>query len=109
MGVILRDIAVQYRAPVTYPDTVLIATRPSAIEVEKGRFTVRHAMWSLKDNRLAATAEGCADTSLGWLWVRLIGSTLVAYDYDHLRKAAFPPAFAEVLQAHIGQSMAVKE
>ncbi|RXK37349.1 hypothetical protein M231_05336 [Tremella mesenterica] len=81
IGFILRDITVHYRAPITYPDTVYIATRSHEVDLEKSRFKLSHALWSLKNNRLSATAEG----------------TMVAYDYDRLTKAPIPTALADIL------------
>lgn len=113
IGFILKDISVRYRHPVTYPDTVssfgllicrptancevgpaefqlmdklLIASRPHGIEPERASFKVAHALWSLKDNKLAATAD----------------STLVMYDYDRKKKGYLEGPFGMALLGRSG-------
>ncbi|EIW73112.1 hypothetical protein TREMEDRAFT_59273 [Tremella mesenterica DSM 1558] len=42
IGFILRDITVHYRAPITYPDTIYIATRPHEVDLEKSSTMVAY-------------------------------------------------------------------
>lgn len=46
-----------------------------------------HALWSLKDNKLAATAD----------------STIVMYDYDAKKKGQLSEEFMRVLEARSGE------
>lgn len=45
-----------------------------------------HALWSLKDNKLAATAD----------------STIVMYDYDEKKRGVLGEEFMQVLEARSG-------
>lgn len=45
-----------------------------------------HALWSLKDNKLAATAD----------------STIVMYDYDEKKRGVLSEEFMQVLEARSG-------
>jgi acyl-CoA thioesterase FadM len=67
---------------------MLIAVKPHSINQSRASFGMAHALWSLKDNKLAATAD----------------STIVMYDYDHKRKGALSENFMRVLEARSGQS-----
>jgi acyl-CoA thioesterase FadM len=73
-GFILKDVYLKYIRPVTWPDTVrplpvsylsdsepdeqvLIASRAHDIQQSKSSFKLKHAIWSLKDKRLAAIGD----------------------------------------------------
>jgi len=84
-GFILKDVTVQYRRPVTWPDSVLIATRVYEITQPRASFKLSNAIWSLKGNYLAATAD----------------STMVMYDYDNIKKGAMSDEFRIALESRI--------
>jgi acyl-CoA thioesterase FadM len=66
---------------------MLIAVKPHSINPSRASFGMAHALWSLKDNKLAATAD----------------STIVMYDYDHKKKGKLSEEFMKVLEARSGQ------
>lgn len=68
VSVILKDISVKFRRPVTYPDTLLIAHRPH--DSHPTHFSCAAALWSYAQRTVVATSD----------------STLVWYDYDILKK-----------------------
>ncbi|ORX35066.1 hypothetical protein BD324DRAFT_116254 [Kockovaella imperatae] len=80
-GIILKDVSLRYRMPVTYPDTLLIASKPHSINQERGSYGLAGAFWSMKTGALVATGD----------------STIVFYDYDHLKKGFMPDTFRDVL------------
>ncbi|GMK53541.1 hypothetical protein CspeluHIS016_0101270 [Cutaneotrichosporon spelunceum] len=82
-GFILKEQAVRYRYPVTYPDSLIIASKPHGIKPERAEFKIHCAMWSLKANRLALTCE----------------STCTIYDFDKLKKGVMSDAVRAVLEA----------
>ncbi|KAH8116344.1 HotDog domain-containing protein [Phellopilus nigrolimitatus] len=68
ISLILGEISVRFRRPVTYPDTLLIAHRPH--EPFPTHFKCAAAVWSNAQRTVVATSD----------------SKLVWYDYDHLKK-----------------------
>ncbi|CAK9780581.1 unnamed protein product [Cutaneotrichosporon oleaginosum] len=82
-GFILKEQAVRYRYPVTYPDSLIIASKPHSIDPDRAQFKIHCAMWSLKANRLALTCE----------------STCTIYDFDKLQKGVMSDAVRDVLRA----------
>lgn len=72
IGPILASAWCKFKAPLTYPDTVLSATKVSRIG--KDRFTMEHVIFSRKLERVAAEGEG----------------VLVTYDYKKKVKALVP-------------------
>ncbi|WVF66574.1 hypothetical protein IAT40_001314 [Kwoniella sp. CBS 6097] len=81
-GMILKDISIKYKAPITYPDTVMVTNRIHSINPERASFGLSHLIWSLKDDRVVATGD----------------STLVMYDYERLKKGVMSDRFREMLE-----------
>lgn len=65
---------------------MLIAVKPHSINPSRAAFGMAHALWSLKDNKLAATAD----------------STIVMYDYDLKKKGVLSEEFMQVLERRSG-------
>ncbi len=74
---ILKSIGCTYRAPLRYPDDILICVRVK--DVAADRFTVAHAIHSAKLNRVVAEGDGI----------------VVAYDYDRGAKTDVPQAWLD--------------
>src|SRR5690606_26642944 len=72
IGPILASVACRYKLPVTFPDTVIAATR--VISIGADRFTMLHRTVSRRHARIAAEGE----------------CVIVTYDYDHMRKTPMP-------------------
>ncbi|HEV2799020.1 MAG TPA: thioesterase family protein [Pyrinomonadaceae bacterium] len=72
IGPILASTSCQFKLPLTYPDTVSVGTRISALEPD--RFVMRYVVVSHNHARVAAEGEGL----------------VVSYDYRALRKAPLP-------------------
>ncbi|WVR03059.1 hypothetical protein IAU60_000048 [Kwoniella sp. DSM 27419] len=81
-GMILKDISIKYKSPITYPDTVMVTNRIHSIQPERASFGLSHIVWSLKDNRVAAVGD----------------STLVMYDYDNVKKGVMSGEFRQMLE-----------
>jgi acyl-CoA thioester hydrolase len=81
IGPILHSTSARFRAPLVWPDTIIVATRVSAIEGD--RFTMLYEVRSAGLGRLAAEGSGL----------------IVAFDYRRLAKAALP----EVVRERIGE------
>lgn len=68
-GFVIKDMMLRYRFPVTYPDSVssarrptrsrqlIIASKPIEVNQERAQFKLHAAMWSLKENKLVLTAD----------------------------------------------------
>ena len=74
IGGILRDTYCRFRAPVEYPDTLLVGGRVT--EVGEDRFAMAYAIWSEGKKMLVAEGTG----------------TVVCYDYRRQCKTPFPPS-----------------
>ena len=76
VSLILKSLSVDYKRPVVYPDTLLVAHKPhpgvsaAAPRSAKTHFGVRGAMWSYAQRRIVTESD----------------SVLVWYDYDRLTK-----------------------
>ncbi|KAG6909802.1 hypothetical protein DXG01_015295 [Tephrocybe rancida] len=74
VSLILKSIAVRFRRPVTYPDTLLIGYRPQKpspdAKQDLAEFHVAASAYSLSQKAIVATSD----------------EALVWYDYDRLRK-----------------------
>jgi acyl-CoA thioester hydrolase len=79
---IFHSVACRFRAPLTYPDDVVIAVRTK--EVLNDRFVVEHAVYSKKTGVLAAIGDG----------------TVVSIDYPRGEKVPLPDAWRAALAAH---------
>lgn len=71
-GFILAKQDCKYLFPLTYPDTVIIATR--VVEIKHDRFTMHCHIFSRRHQRLAAIANG----------------VIVTFDYAKQQKAPIP-------------------
>ncbi|PWN37845.1 uncharacterized protein FA14DRAFT_159699 [Meira miltonrushii] len=78
---ILQSIAVRYRRPVVYPDTLLIGKKP-VLPLGTDRFTLQASIYSLAQKAVVATAE----------------EVCVSYDYRSLSKAPIADDFRKVLE-----------
>jgi acyl-CoA thioester hydrolase len=72
IGPILAQTSCTYRAPLTFPDEVLLGARVE--DVGEDRFTMRYRVVSLRLGKVAAEGE----------------ARVVAFDYTAGRKAALP-------------------
>ncbi len=72
IGPILSSTQCRYKAPLTYPDNISLATRVS--EISEDRFTMKYYVMSHNTGRLAAEGEG----------------VIVFYDYKAHCKHAIP-------------------
>lgn len=77
VSLILKSISIDYKRPVVYPDTLLVAHKPhlgastdSAKRLPKTHFHLKGAVWSYAQRRVVTTCD----------------SVLVWYDYDKLAK-----------------------
>ncbi|ORY27339.1 HotDog domain-containing protein [Naematelia encephala] len=85
MGYILRDVSVRFKAPVTYPDRVIIANKVHSIDQSRARFMMASTIWSLRQRRVVATAE----------------STMVMFDYDSNCRGTMSDEFRIALESRM--------
>ena len=91
IGPILADASCRFRYPLTYPDTVLTATRVTAIHSD--RFVMEHVVTSRAARRVAARGDGA----------------IVTFDYRAGAKVDVPPSVAQAvrnLEASAGRTIA---
>jgi acyl-CoA thioester hydrolase len=81
IGPILASTSCRFKFPLTYPDTVSVATRISSIE--ETRFGMDYLVVSHTHQRVAAEGEG----------------VIVSYDYREKRKAPIPDELRDQLLA----------
>lgn len=81
VGPILSHTECRFRAPLTYPDTVLVGAR--VVAVQNDRFTMEYAVYSKTLDRVAATGSG----------------VVVSYDYGQNEKTEVPEAWRDVIDA----------
>jgi len=74
VGAILHSTDCRFKAPLFYPDDVLVGAR--VLDIGPDRMTMAYRVVSLGQNRVAADGAG----------------VIVAYDYNAGRKAALPEA-----------------
>lgn len=80
IGPILASTKCRFKAPLTYPDTISIAT--SVTELAQDRFTMKYFIISHQSGRIAAEGEGL----------------IVYYDYNHNSKHDIPdPIRAQII------------
>jgi acyl-CoA thioester hydrolase len=77
VGPILRDTNCRYRIPLTYPDTVISATRVTQLKGD--RFKMYHVVYSVEHQAIAAEGE----------------SMIVCVDYNKNGIAAVPAAMRD--------------
>jgi acyl-CoA thioester hydrolase len=79
IGPILASTSCRFRAPVTFPDTVLAAAR--VLWIDDDRFQMEHVLWSEALQTIAARGD----------------ALIVSYDYVAKAKAPMPPAWVEAI------------
>ncbi len=82
VGPIIAEINCRYKAPLTYPDKVTIASRVNLESMDAHSFWMEQLVISHKMDCVAAE----------------IKARLVAYDYKLLKKAILPDAFVKKLK-----------
>lgn len=93
MGPILKSITMNYKAPVVFPDTILMASRVPAEHIQLDRFKQEFIAVSHEQERIVAQGE----------------ATIVSFDYEHLTKAPLPDQVKDILirvdaQMRLGES-----
>jgi acyl-CoA thioester hydrolase len=83
VGPILAATSCRFRAPVVFPDTLRVGSR--VVSVGEDRFTLEHAAYSEKLDRIAAIGE----------------AVVVSYDYAAGSKVALPPEWKAALAARV--------
>lgn len=81
VGPILGSTQCRYKAPLTYPDTLVVATKVD--QLEDDRFTMKYYVQSGKSGRVAAEGEGL----------------IVFYDYNNNQKHEIPSGIKEAIKA----------
>nr|ODN86988.1 hypothetical protein L203_03762 [Cryptococcus depauperatus CBS 7841] len=89
-GVILKEINVKYKAPITFPDTIIVSNQIHAVNPERASYGHRHLIWSLKDRQVKAIGDGQV--------VKVFFDTIVMYDYDNLRKGVMSDKLKALLE-----------
>lgn len=79
IGPILRDSRIRYRIPLTFPGSVISATRVTRLEHD--RFTMEHLIYSPEHDAVAAEGEG----------------SIVCIDYKQNCKAAVPQLYRDLI------------
>jgi acyl-CoA thioester hydrolase len=79
IGPILAEINCKYKAPLTYPDTVAVATRLKIETIEEFSFETEQIIVSHKLQRIVAEVR----------------ARLVSYDYQLLKKVPLPETLKE--------------
>ncbi len=81
IGPILASVHCRFKAPVTFPDTLIVGTRLRDLGID--RFTMEHRLVSRQLGRIVAEGEGL----------------VVAYDYSAGSKTPIPPEVRAALLA----------
>ena len=81
VGPILANTSCRFKAPVTYPDTVILGA--SVRDLGEDRFTMNYAIYSESIGRIAAEGTGL----------------IVMFDYANKQKAALPNILRERIEA----------
>jgi len=84
-GPILASTQCRFRAPLTYPDTVIVGARVP--EVDEDRFRMEYAVWSETLQTMAAKGEG----------------VVVSFDYAAGQKIALPERWRAAIAEIEGQ------
>lgn len=82
-GPILAEISCKYKAPLTYPDTVIIGTRVDLDSIDEFSFWTKQIILSQAKKRIVAE----------------ISSRIVSYNYQTLKKAPLPEAVKQRIMA----------
>ncbi len=78
-GLILASLSCRFKVPVTYPDTLSVATRVAALGED--RVLMEHAAFSHKLDRVAAESD----------------AVVVSYDYVTGRRTSLPPDLRDAI------------
>lgn len=81
IGPILASTQAKFRATLTFPDTVSVGARVSA--VDEDRFTMKYSAWSHRLGQVTADGE----------------AVIVSYDYRNNRKAPLDPLIRQRIKA----------
>lgn len=84
IGPILASTSCRFRAPVTFPDTLLAAAR--VVWIDDDRFLMEHALWSEAMQTIAARGD----------------ALIVSYNYETKVKAPLPAEWIEAITAMQG-------
>ncbi len=79
IGPIMASTACRFRAPVTFPDRLLVGAR--LMEFQGDRFAMEHLVWSTSLQTVAAKGE----------------AVIVPYDYETKTKAPIPDAWRQAI------------
>jgi len=82
IGPILSEINCRYKMPITFPDTVSVATRVALDSIDEYSFQMEQLIISHKHQRVAAEVQ----------------AKIVTYDYQNLRKAPTPSSLIEKIK-----------
>lgn len=91
IGPILASIQCKYKSPVTFPDTLIIGTRVTALGED--RMTMHHRLVSAAQKRIVAEGEG----------------VVVSYDYVARKKAPLPDSLRRKILAAEKMAFAEEE
>ncbi len=86
VGPILASTQCRFKLPLSYPDSVIIGTYITDLEVD--RFVMKYAIYSLEHERVAAEGDGL----------------IVCYDYNKGEKTPIPEAIVSRLKSVEGTS-----
>lgn len=81
VGIILSSLAIRFKRPVLYPDTILVGRKP-ILPLTGGRFTIQTTLFSIAQQAEVASAEESG----------------VCYDYKALKKVDLPEDFRQALE-----------
>ena len=83
IGPILAETSCKYKAPLTFPDTILVGVSVDLESIDEYSFIMNQIVYSNKLQRIAATGT----------------AKIVSYDYKTLQKAPLLPIFKEKIMA----------
>lgn len=94
ISLILKSLSINWKYPVVFPDTLLVAHRPHiGARESKTHFGVRGAMWSYAQRRIVTECD----------------SVLVWYDYDKLAKCDPGDVAAAAIQRRMNLGLRAKD
>lgn len=84
LGPILAYIDCKYKAPLTFPDTVLVGVKINMKSFDEYSFIMEQEIYSTKLKRIVAESK----------------SKIVVYDYSKLKKTAIPEDVKKAIEDH---------
>jgi acyl-CoA thioester hydrolase len=81
VGPIMSETTIKFKAPVKYPDVLLVGSRLPLEEIAGSRMKQHYAMWTMQGNCIAAEGSG----------------TIVAYDYRINKPVDFPKTIVDAI------------